>query len=134
MKNRKLENMVLALTVFLVLGMFAFAIHVRPTADQVAVVKATGINCGVIAEIEKRLYAKQGVVTVEVSPNDGKVIVGYDSKTVQPQAIAAVIAEMGCEITILELLEVEKFRATSGVGPDANASSVGCGGLCGTRK
>ena len=134
MKNRKLENMVLALTVFLVLGVFAFAIHVRPTADQVAVVKATGINCGVIVDIEKSLYAKQGVVTVEVNPNDGKVIVGYDSKTIQPQAIAAVIAKMGYGLTVLETLEVEKFRGITGMGPDANTSSVGCGGLCGTRK
>lgn len=134
MKNRKLENMVLALTVFLVLGIFAFAIQVRPTADQVAMVKATGINCGVMVEIEKSLYAKQGVVTVEVIANDGKVIVGYESKTIQPQAIAAVIAKMGYEITAMETLEVEKFRVITGMGPDANTSSVGCGGLCGVRK
>lgn len=134
MKNRKLENMVLALTVFLVLVVFAFAIQVRPTADQVAVVKATGINCGVIVEIEKGLYAKQGVVTVAVVPDDGKVIVGYDSKTIQPQAIAAVIAKMGYEITVLETLAVEKFRVITGMGQDANTSSVSCGGLCGARK
>ncbi|MHB8811145.1 MAG: heavy-metal-associated domain-containing protein [Desulfobulbaceae bacterium] len=134
MKNRKLENMILALTVFLVLEIFAFAIHVRPTADQVAVVKATGINFGVIADIEESLYAKQGVVTVEVNPDEGWVIVGYDSKSVQLTEIASIIAKTGYEITFVETFGVEKFRAINGMSPETNASSVGCGGACGFRK
>jgi copper chaperone CopZ len=134
MKNRKPENSVLALAVLVVLGSFAFAIHGRPTADQVTVVKATGINCGVIIDIEKSLFAKQGVVAVDVNPDEGKVIVGYDSKIIQPNEIASVITEMGYEIFAMKTSDIDSLKAVAGKGPDANTASVGCGGFCAVRR
>jgi len=134
MKNRKQENLVLALIVLVVMGIFAFAIHVRPTADQVAMVKATDISCGVTLDIEKNLYEKLGVVTVDVNSNLGEVTVGYDSKIIQPNVIASAIAKMGCEVTDVAVFDIDRFKAMTGKRPGTNPASVGCGGACGVRK
>lgn len=134
MNRRTIENMILVVVVLVVLGVFALAIHGRPIVDQVVVVRAADINCGVIVDIEQRLYANQGVVTVEVNPNDGRVIVGYDSKAILPQTIVSLIASMGYDIHTAETFDVDRFKAMTGRDPAATPVSIGCGGACGVRK
>lgn len=126
--------MALVVIVLVVLGIFALAIDSRPTADHVVVVRVADINCGVTTDIEQRLYANQGVVAVEVHPNDGRVIVGYASRTILPQMIVSLIAGMGYDINAVETLDVDSFKATRGREPVALPVSIGCGGGCGARK
>jgi copper chaperone CopZ len=99
------------------------------------VVRVEGINCGgAVADIEKALQAKKGVAAVEVNTYDGRVVVGYDSKTIQSEAIASSIAGLGYAVYSAEALSLDRFRAMTGREPGAAPGSVGCGGACGVRK
>jgi copper chaperone CopZ len=135
MEKGKIVNIVLVLTAIALLGVFAFSVRIKPTADNVAVLITSGMTCGSCAgNIEKALQAKEGVASVDVDVDGGWVIVGYDSKKVKPEVITSAVTGLGYRSKVAELLSVERFRAITGGDPGAKIKSIGCGGGCGNRK
>ena len=135
MKKGTIINSVLVVAALTLLGIFAFAVRVKPSADNVAVLRTTGMTCGGCSnDITKALQAKSGVAAVEVDVKGGWVIVGYDSKKIVPDAISATIAGLGYWNRVAESLSVDQFRKITGREPGAAARQSGCGGGCGVGK
>jgi copper chaperone CopZ len=87
-----------------------------------------------VADIEKALHAKGGVGSMEVDVHSGRVIVGYDSKQINPEQIAAAIDGLGYRDKVSEVLSVEQFRAQTGREPGIKTKTLGCAGGCGARE
>lgn len=132
--EKRTENIILALVVVAVMGAFAFAIQSRPIADQVVVMAVSGINCGVISDIETNLYAQKGVAAVAVNPNEGNVTIGYDSAIIQSNSIAATMMRLGYEIQALKQFDIDTFNMTQGSVTGTKLAVVGCGGACGVKS
>jgi periplasmic mercuric ion binding protein len=129
MKKGKIINVVLVTAVVVLLGVVAFSIRIRPTADNVAVLRTAGMTCGgCSADIEKALQAQKGVASVEVDVTGGWVIVGYDSKKIKPEALVSTVSGAGFGSRVERLLSVEQFRTMTGRNPGGDeATKIGCG-------
>ncbi|HEY6009494.1 MAG TPA: heavy metal-associated domain-containing protein [Geobacteraceae bacterium] len=136
MKKGKIINIILVTAVVALLGVLAFAVRIKPTADNVAVLRTAGMTCGGCSTtIEKTLEAKRGVASVEVDVEGGWVIVGYDSKKIKPEVLASTVTGAGYGSRVAELLSVEQFRALTGRNPgEGMARKNGCGGGCRNGK
>ena len=133
MKN-KIVNvgiLVSAVTLLLVLAIY---VRIGATADSVAVLKTTGMTCGSCSsKITKALESLQGVAVTEVDIEGGWVIVGYDTKTVKPEALAAQVNSVGFGSKVHQVMTPEQFKQVAGREISKNAaSSAGCGG-CGSK-
>ncbi|MDD2900159.1 MAG: heavy-metal-associated domain-containing protein [Desulfuromonadaceae bacterium] len=126
----------MAITLLSVLG---FHVRVGSTVDSVAVLRTTGITCGSCsAKITKVLETLKGVAITEVDVDGGWVVVGYDSKTVNPVNIANTVTGAGFGSTVNQVLTPELFKLMSGRDIGTNTISSGCcggnGGGCGFIK
>lgn len=134
MKNKTI-NAILIIFVVVILVTLAFFVRLGATADKVAVLQTAGMmRGGCVSDIEKALQAKEGIASMEVDVNGGRVIVGFDSKKVRPGEIAAIISGLGYWNKVSEVLSKEEFRAKTGREPGINMGTVGCAGGCGTRE
>jgi copper chaperone CopZ len=141
MKNKTINVMILVATVTL-LSVLAFYVRIGATADSVAVLKTTGMTCGSCSsKISKSLEALNGVAVTEVDIEGGWVIVGYDTKTVKPEALAEKVTGTGFGSNVHVVLTPEQFKQITGRDIGKNASpSGGCGGCgpkgggCGSNK
>ncbi|TWJ19733.1 heavy-metal-associated domain-containing protein [Geobacter argillaceus] len=133
MKNR-IINVGLLITVVTLLSVLAFYVRVGATADSVAVLKTSGMTCGSCAsKITKVLEKLEGVAVTEVDIDGGWVIVGYDTKTIKPEALAEKVKGAGFGSKVQAVLTPEQFKQITGREIGKNASpSGGCGG-CGTK-
>lgn len=136
MKKGKIINIVLVLTAIALLGIFAFSVRIKPTADNVAVLKTAGMTCGSCSSnIEKALQGEKGVASVEVDVDGGWVVVAYDSKKTKPEVLASRVTGAGYWSRVAELLSIERFRAITGRNPGERMTrKAGCGGGCGAGK
>ena len=140
MKNR-IINMVILVSVITLLSVLAFYVKIGATADSVAVLKTTGMTCGSCSsKITKALEALQGVAVTEVDVEGGWVVVGYDTKSVKPEALAEKVSGAGFGSNVHQVLTPEQFKQITGrdIGKKASPSG-GCGGCgpkggCGTNK
>ena len=135
MKGRIINSaLILAAAIFLTV----LAIHARvgATADSVAILKTSGMTCGSCAnKISTALETLKGVANTEVDVEGGWVIVGYDKKTVKPEALAEKVRMAGFDSRVQEVLTPERFRQVTGRDIGKNASpSGGCGGCCTTKQ
>ncbi|MBC8017336.1 MAG: heavy-metal-associated domain-containing protein [Verrucomicrobia bacterium] len=133
MKN-KIINAVILVTVVTFLSVLAFYVKTGSTADSIAVLKTTGMTCGSCSsKITKALEALKGVAVTEVDVAGGWVIVGYDTETVKPQALAEKVNSAGFGSNVHQVLTPEQFKQVTGrdIGKNAEPSG-GCGG-CGTK-
>lgn len=122
---------IMAVTVLVVLG---FRVRVGATADSIAVLKTTGMTCGSCSsKITTALEREKGVAVTEVDVAGGWVIVGYDPKTIQPEALAQKVKESGFGSDVYRVLTPEEFRQLAGreIGKSATTKN-GCGG-CGPK-
>jgi copper chaperone CopZ len=134
MKKGKIINVVLVTASVALLVVFAFFVRLRPTADYVAELRTTGMTCGgCSATVEKALHGKSGVASVEVDVAGGWVVIGYDSKKIRPEELAATVIRQGYASRIERLSTVEQFRSMTGRFPgEGTAKKIGC--ICGDRK
>ena len=133
MKNR-IVNVIILVAAVTLLSVLAFYVKIGATADSVAVLRTTGMTCGSCSsKISKELEALQGVAVTEVDVEGGWVIVGYDTKTVKPEALAEKVSGAGFGSNVHQVLTPEQFKQITGrdIGKNA-ATSGGCGG-CGTK-
>jgi len=127
----RVVNTVSLLTVIALLVTGAMFVRIRPTADSVAVLSATGISCGGCGSaIERALQAKKGVAAVEVDVNGGRVIVGFDSKMIGPAGISSTVASLGYRNSVADCRSAEQFRKLTGRDPGKGWQSKGCGDSC----
>jgi copper chaperone CopZ len=130
MKNKVL-NSALVLVVVAVLSVFAFYVRVGATADQVVVLRTTGMTCGsCVKKISEALQSQKGVAATEVDLESGLVIAGYDSKRTGPEELAKTVREAGFSSQVAEVITPQQFRSV--VGRDIGGKEV-AGGCCGSR-
>ena len=142
MNTKRITTLLIPIFVVTVLIVLALYVRIGATADSVAVLKTTGMTCGSCSsKITKALESLQGVAATEVDVEGGWVIVGYDTKTVKPEALAAQVNSVGFGSNINQVLTPEQFKQVTGreIGKNA-APSGGCGGCgsngggCGSNK
>lgn len=139
MKNRIL-NVVIFISAVTLLSVLAFYVRIGNTADSVAVLRTTGMTCGSCSsKISAALETLKGVAVTEVDVEGGWVVVGYDTKTVEPGALAAQVRSTGFDSAVHMVLTPEQFKQTTGrdIGAKATPSSGCCGGKgggCGSSK
>lgn len=107
------------------------------TPDTVVALKSLGMTCGSCAgKIEAALKENGGVADVGVDVNSGQVLIAYDSKVIQPEALAETVTAAGYKSGILGTMSMEKYQAVTGqsVSASAQASSGGCSGGCCKRN
>lgn len=129
----KIMNTALILTAILFLAVLAVRVRAGTTADSVAVLKTSGMTCGSCADrIGKALRGVKGVASTQVDLDGGRVIVGYDTKTVKPETLAENVKKAGFDSTVQQVVTPEQYRQIT--GRDVGASDVGrprCCGGCG---
>ena len=133
MKN-KIINAAILVSAVVLLSVFAFYVRVGATADSVAVLRTTGMTCGSCSsKITKALENLKGVAVTEVDVEGGWVVVGYDTNSVKPDALAAQVVSSGFGSAVHMVLTPEQFKQKTGrdIGSKAVPAS-GCGG-CGTK-
>ena len=139
MKDRTVNVMILVAAVAF-LSVLAFYVRVGATADSVAVLRTTGMTCGSCSsKITKALETLKGVAVTEVDIEGGWVVVGYDTKTVKPDALAAQVSSAGFGSNVHMVLTPEQFKQITGrdLGTKAAPASGCCGskgGGCGSNK
>ncbi|HEX9023315.1 MAG TPA: heavy metal-associated domain-containing protein [Geobacteraceae bacterium] len=133
MKKGCLINLALVTAALILLGVFAFFVRIRPMADNVAVLKTAGLACaGRAATVERLLQTKRGVASTEVDAAAGRVIVGYDSKIIRPEELAATSSAAGYTSTVEETMSVRQYRTMTGKSPgESIAGKAGCDCLAG---
>lgn len=134
MKNR-IFNVVVLVSAVTLLSVLAFYVRIGATADSVAVLKTTGMTCGSCSSrISKALETLKGVAVTEVDVEGGWVVVGYDTKSVKPEVLAAQVNNTGFGSTVHMVLTPEAFKKITGrdIGVKAASSSGCCGGKGGT--
>ncbi|MRR56295.1 MAG: copper chaperone [Deltaproteobacteria bacterium] len=139
MNIKKLSTSLLVIAAITVLVVFALRVGSGITADSVAVLQTKGMTCGSCSsKISKALESLSGVAITEVDANGGWVIVGYDTKTVKPDALAKKVTGAGFASKVYVILTPEQFKQISGREIGANAAQLSgcCGGNggCGTKK
>jgi mercuric ion binding protein len=127
--NNKTTNIILIIFVFVILVMLPFFVRFGATADNVVVLAVAGITCGgCVADLEKALQAKGGIASIEVDVRGSRVIVGFDSKKIRPDEIAAIISGSGYRNKVSEVLSKEEFMAKTGMEPGIKKRYIGCAG------
>lgn len=141
MKHKSIiVNVVIIAVTVTILSLLAFYVRVGATADSVAVLKTTGMTCGSCSsKITNALESLKGVAVTEVDVKGGWVVVGYDTKSVKPEALAAQVSSSGFGSNVHMVLTLEQFKQATGrdIGAKAIPSSGCCGskgGGCGSNK
>ncbi|HBA72024.1 MAG: heavy metal transporter [Geobacteraceae bacterium GWC2_55_20] len=132
--TRLLSTSLLVVITITVLAVLALRVRIGATADSVTVLRTSGMTCGSCSsKITKALESLKGVAVTEVDVEGGWVVVGYDTKTVKPEALAEKVNAAGFGSRVHRVLTPEQFKQITGrdIGKQASPSG-GCGG-CGTQ-
>lgn len=134
MTTKKVTTTLLVLISVTMLIALGFRVSIGATADSVTVLRTTGMTCGSCSsKITKALESLKGVAVSEVDVEGGWVVVGYDTKTVKPEALAEKVNSTGFVSNVHMVLTPEQYKQITGREIGKNASpSGGCGG-CGTK-
>jgi copper chaperone CopZ len=136
----KMATSLLIIFTFVVLAVLALRVRIVATTDSITVLRTTGMTCGSCSsKITKMLELLRGVVVSEVDVEGGWVVVGYDTKTVKPEALAEKVSSTGFSSNVHMVLSPEQFKKITGrdISVKATPSSGCCGGKsggCGSNK
>lgn len=138
MKNN-IINSVMVVAAATVLTLLAFFVRVGVTADSVAVLQTAGMTCGSCSgKITEALQRVKGVAVTEVDVEGGWVIVGYDAKSVKPEALVERVTGSGFASAVYRVLTPEQFKQITGRDIGKKAAASGCcggtGGGCNSGK
>ena len=127
--------MLLVIVAVTILVVLAFHVRIGATADSITVLRTSGMTCSSCSsKITKALESLKGVAVTEVDVEGGWVVVGYDTKAVKPEALAAQVNSTGFDSNVHMVLTPEQFKQITGRDIGMNATpSGGCGG-CGSNK
>lgn len=138
--KKQITTLLLLLASVSIVVALAFRVSIGATADSVALLRTTGMTCGSCAsKISEALKGMPGVAATEVDVDNGWVIVGYDTKTAQPEKLALKVRETGYYSMVYDVVTPEQYKQITGrdIGRKAGASKGCCGsgkGGCGTGK
>jgi copper chaperone CopZ len=138
--KKRISTALLVIAAVTFLSVLAFKVNIGASADSIAVLKTTGMTCGSCSsKISKALESLKGVAVTEVDVEGGWVVVGYDTKSVKPDALAAQVASTGFGSNVHMVLTPEQFKQLTGrdIGAKSTPSSGCCGGKgggCGSNK
>ncbi len=131
MDMKKISTTLLVITAVAFLVLLAFHVRIGATTDAIAILKTSGLTCGSCSyRATTALESLQGVAATEVDVGKGWVIVGYDTKTVQPRALAEKVNSAGFGCTVQMVLTPEQFRQITG---KTLGQAGGCG-VCGAQN
>lgn len=139
MRNKAI-NIAMVVVAVTLLSLLALYVRIGESADSVAVLRTTGMTCSSCSsKITDALQAVKGVAVAEVDVEGGWVIVGYDTKSVKPEALAEKVNGIGFGSNVHQVLSPEQFKQITGrdIGAKATKSSGCCGGRgggCGSGK
>ena len=126
----KIVNWSLVVVVAVILVISAFYVRVGATADQVVVLRTSGMTCSsCVSKITKALQSERGVAATEIDLAGGVVLAGYDSKQVAPDRLARTVAATGFKSEVAQVLTPQQFKSL--VGRDLGVQAQG--GCCGPR-
>lgn len=140
MRWNKAITGILVVTVVTLLVVLGFHVRAGATADSVAVLKTTGMTCSSCSsKITKALESQKGVAATEVDVDGGWVIVGYDTKSVKPEALAEKVKGTGFYSQVYAVMSPDQFKQVTGraIGQNSSAAKGCCGGKgggCGGNK
>lgn len=140
MKGSKIFTIALIVAVATLLVVLAFKVNIGATTDSIVILQTTGMTCGSCSStITTALGATKGVAVTEVDVNGGWVIVGYETKTIKPEAIAEKITKTGFGSTVYRVLSPEIFKELTGrsIGQNQAGKCGSCsknGSGCGGNK
>lgn len=140
MNTKTVSTTLLVIAAVSFMAVLAFRVRIGATADSVAVLRTAGMTCGSCSsKISKTLETVKGVAVAEVDVEGGWVVVGYDTKSVKPDELAAQVSGAGFGSTVHMVLTPEQFKQVAGrdIGTKAAPASGCCGGNgggCGTGK
>ena len=132
--RKKITNGILIAVALTILAVLALRVRPVTSADSIAVLKTSGMTCGSCSKlISNDLGTVKGVAVTEVDVEGGWVIVGYNTKSVNPETLAEHVRKSGFSSTVYAVLSPEQFRQTTGreIGKAAASSSGCCGGKSG---
>jgi periplasmic mercuric ion binding protein len=130
MEERNKINLLLVTAAVLVIVVFAFSVRLEASADRVTVLKADGITCAsCVAAINKALAAEQGVASVSVEEAAGRVVIGYDSSAVAPEALAKRVTAAGFGCRVIQTQTAEEYRKSSGSAIPVRPARQCCCGM-----
>ena len=130
MKGKAISISIVVVAVTL-LSLLAFYVRIGATADSVAVLRTAGMTCSSCSsKITAALQEVKGVAVTEVDVEGGWVVVGYDTKTVNPETLAQKVNGTGFASGVHRILTPEQFKQITGreIGKKASKSSGCCGG------
>lgn len=133
MKIGRVEKILIAVSIVVVLGSFAFALNARPKPDTVAVLKTLNMTCSSCASsIEKALSGKSGVDDVAVDVAAAQVVVVYDARQTSAQDLAGAVTAAGYPSGVVRELSLERYREITGqnVFDKKPLKKSGCGKEC----
>ncbi|MHC1697931.1 MAG: heavy-metal-associated domain-containing protein [Geobacteraceae bacterium] len=129
MNAKIISTLLLVIAAVTVLVILAFRVGTGATADAVAVLQASGMTCGSCSStITKALTSMSGVAITEVDVNGGWVIVGYDAKSVKPEALAEKVTGAGFNSKVHVVLTPEQFKQIA--GRDIGGKAAKLSGCC----
>lgn len=133
MNGKNVVNIMLVLLAVTMLVLLAFRVRIGATADAVAVLHTRGMTRGSCSDrIIRTLAREKGVVVTEIDLTGGRVVVGYDSKSVKPETLEVKIIGAGFDCRLETVLTAAQFRQLTGRDISRSAASAGgCGG-CGS--
>jgi periplasmic mercuric ion binding protein len=135
MRANTMCTALLVTTLVTLLVLLAFRVRIGGTADSIAVLQATGINCDRCSStITLVLERERGVAVTAVDVAKGWVIVGYDPKTIKPDTLASKVTAAGFSSKVYAVLTPEQFKQVTGkeIGKMV-ATAKGCGS-CGSKR
>ena len=132
MKFSTIANSIVVVTVAALLVVLALRVRTAATADSVAVLKTGGMTCSSCSDkITKALSEMKGVATAEVDVAGGWVVVGYETKSVKPDALAAKVVDTGFGSNVYRVLTPEQFKQIT--GRDIGQKAIPSKGCCGNK-
>ncbi|GAM11121.1 hypothetical protein OR1_03430 [Geobacter sp. OR-1] len=131
MNLKTISTSILVIAAVTLLVVLALRVRVGATADSVAVLRTAGMTCGSCSDrIAKALEREQGVAVTKVDITGGWVIIGFDSKRVAPETLAAKVTATGFASNLDSVLSPEEFKKTTGmeIGNCAAKATSCCAG------
>lgn len=152
--GKRWVDLALVLAVVALLVMFAFFIKPWVTADAVAFLRTSGIACQGCAaagreapvaqqpvdceectsRIVTAVNGRNGVAWVTVDRAGGEVVVGFDSASVRPEAIAATMTDAGYRSSVIRVVSADQYGRMPGGNHAVRKGTTGCGGSCAMGK
>lgn len=152
--GKRWVDLALVLAVVALLAVLAFFVKPLTTADAVAFFRTSGMACKGCAAASREaavpqrpvdceectsrivttVNGRKGVAWVAVDKGGGEVVVGFDSASVRPEAIAATITGAGYRSSVTRVVSADQYSKMPGGNHAVRMGATGCGGGCGMGK